>query len=40
VDAQPATHRTIGCMGKFILGIIVGIVLVIWLVAQCMGVVF
>jgi len=24
-------------MGKFIIGVIVGIVLIIWLIAQCVG---
>ena len=34
------TRSTRGLMGRILLGVVIGVILVIWLLASCVGVIF
>jgi hypothetical protein len=34
------THTDGGAMGRILLGVIIGVILIIWLLASCLGAIF
>jgi hypothetical protein len=40
LGSGPITPRSEGTMGRILLGVIIGVILVIWLLASCLGNIF